>query len=108
MSKFDTPDVRAFIRFAGEFSDDPRCANLKTILMIRPAVVDENAQIFLTACRTAVQAFNEQMFIVVDVDGVKGEGNSLGMSVKRQEKLASDAQQYLLDSLRLSFLPKKN
>lgn len=99
MSQYDNAGVRAFLRFAGEFSDDPRCVELKRILQKRPQPEESTAEKLLNACRSAVVAFNEQEFIVMDVNGPQVQGKSLGMSKEGQEKLASHAQLYLLHAL---------
>ena len=89
------PEIKTLFRFATEF-DEARCVDLKNILQSTPEINDLNAEKFLSACRLAISALNDTAFIVIDINGVKGNGDSLGMSIENQEKFAVKAQQYML------------
>lgn len=99
MSKYDNAGVRAFLRFAGEFSTDPRCVELKQFLQNKSQAKAATAEKLLSSCQTAVAAFNEQEFIVFDSDSPTKKGKSLGLTKEGQEKLAFHAQQVVLHAL---------
>ena len=95
-----SPRVKVLFRFATEM-DDPGCLGLKSILLKSPEMNDSNVEIFLSVCREAVLALNDHCFIVIGNKGVTHQGESLGMSDTEKEIFSVEAQQYMLNYVKL-------